>query len=686
MLNTSRGSNFKIFYFVFIVFVLLFLLFRNYGLYPVVFSDEYTYSKLSRLVPLAHSPYPNYLYFFIMSFTSVCKSGFLDCARLINSTFFVLASPFIFFIACKVTTKNVALLIAALAILGPINTYTAYFMPEALYFFFFWLFSCAALSLDDSSSLTRWFFPGLILGILSLIKPHALFLLPGLVLYFIFLVWQPGNLEWIKKASKVVLLFVFLVFLVKFSLGFLLAGKAGVTLFGSTYGHIVNTSIIGPNLYRRLILTIGSLKGHLLGLCLLFSVPIVILLTHFRNIFSQGGLKDPASKVAMYTLLVLVPLIIVVAFFTASVAGMDPSQTDFRLHMRYYDFAFPLLLIVCASQLLSESSNSSVRWRLAVVIPVGAAMIYSIITGLAPYTPSFVDCPELRGFMYHSTVFYLLSLLSLISLAIWAYKAHYGSKIFLFIFMPLTVAFSTVYMNDKLRFRLVPDVYDKAGLFTKAYLPTKDLSNLVVIGSTSEIGGLSRTLFYVDNPQASLEALPPGAVVDESKFGKDKEWLLVFGNHKLPSDITFQQPMGKFVLAKIGSKYLVNFKKKSWPGIISRVNGLSTAEPWGTWSSGSRVSLEFTHPLPVNFLLHLSANAFGPNVGKLFWIHLGKEAKSFSLKYLPEIVTLKFHNPTRAKKIIIDVPDPRSPKEFGLSTDGRRLGIALRELQIDPTK
>ena len=126
--------------FLFLAAIAIFvaLLFRNSGLYPVV-ADEAIYSKLSRLQPLADATIPGYLYLAIYRLTSICGDEFLGCARILNAIFFVAATPFIYLAARQVCTKTVASIVALLALLGPINSYTAYFMPEAPYFFSFWL-------------------------------------------------------------------------------------------------------------------------------------------------------------------------------------------------------------------------------------------------------------------------------------------------------------------------------------------------------------------------------------------------------------------------------------------------------------------------------------------------------------------------------------------------------------------
>ena len=220
-----------------------------------------------------------------------------------------------------------------------------------------------------------------------------------------------------------------------------------------------------------------------------------------------------------------------------------------RLHMRYYDFTFPLLLIIAASQLSPESATSMTRWRAIIAIPIGIAILYAVYTCMAPYWPNFIDSPELRGFTSKKNIFYVLGGFSFFALALWVYSARFGAKVFIYLFMPLAVIFSTDHINKDLRQRLIPDVFDKAGIFTKQYLSSEDLSKLVIVGS--EPVGLFRSLFYIDNPQSSQETIPKGTRYDLSKLPAGKEWILIIGEHSLSENTFFQLPMDGFTLVHV---------------------------------------------------------------------------------------------------------------------------------------
>ncbi len=576
-----------------------------------------------------------------------------------------------------------ASIVVLLSVLGPINSYTAYYMPEALYFFSFWLLTWFILRLGNTSDLRSWCFAGLLLGLFALIKPHALFLLPAIVVYIVY-VSSRENCKWVLQAIHNAIIFIAFAFAAKFSIGYLLAGKAGLTIFGPLYTSIATRTTSSLGRYLDILsLSTESAKGHILAICLMFGVSIAFAIkASFDSVFSKDEVRS-GHRIAVYALLVLVNLILVVSLFTASIAGAGPGETAERLHMRYYNFALPLLLVIAAAQLSLAQTTNMLKRRAIVAFPIGAAILYAVYTFLAPYTPNFVDSPELRGFIFNPIVFYVLSGISFVALALWVYSARVGAKIFVYLLMPLAVGFSTYAVNQELRQRLVPDVFDKAGIITKQFLPDEELSKLVIVGS--EPAGLYRSLFYLDNPTASLEMIPPGAAYDLSKLPVGKEWILAIGDHSLPEDICYQLlQMDDFTLVRATCTTTVDFKKSSWPGVISHAQGLSLAEPWGTWSLTDVVTLEFSRPLAEKFTVHLVASAFGPNVGKEFVAHVGDSATTFTLAASPEERVLEFSNPKRSKIIRIDVPSPCSPKELGLSYDTRRLGIALTELRIEP--
>src|SRR5689334_5562142 len=79
--------------------VLAWLLYRNLGLNPAIFADEWYYSKMARLMPLSEAIVPSYLYLWLARGSLSCGTDFLDCIRVGNAVFFAGAGVFLYLVA-----------------------------------------------------------------------------------------------------------------------------------------------------------------------------------------------------------------------------------------------------------------------------------------------------------------------------------------------------------------------------------------------------------------------------------------------------------------------------------------------------------------------------------------------------------------------------------------------------------
>jgi phosphoglycerol transferase len=678
-MTNIRSPSFKLF--LIILFIALFLLFRSFGLYPSIFGDEYYYSTLSRLssAPVNNIPnIPDYLYYSLYTHTTLCGHSFLDCVRLLNVIFFVSAAPFIYAISrATLISIPTSIFITTISLIGAINVYTAYFMPEALYFLFFWMCTWLALRYKRLKKPLYWLVPGLCLGLMTLIKPNALFLLPAFGALFFFFFLRDEQNDGPAKYLKSYGIFLAATIVTKLVIGIILAGKNGLTLFGG-YSNMIPSSTIGLNGYKRIIeLAYNNLMGHLVGLSLLFSVPAAEILLSPRFLFRQLRDRPAVINIVVYAALVFACLLIVTTLFTASAAVTSPYENT-RLHMRYYNFAFPLFIIIGA---VSGILQTSTKWRLIAGAPICLCILYGVCTHLSGYTLNIVDSPELRGLSLNQPIFWVLSGMSLLSLMCWVYAGRLGAKVFTFLFLPFSVAFSGFYANQELRQHLSPDVYDRAGLFAKTYLPGEELSKLSIAGQ--ELGGLFKSAFHVDTPEASIDLIPMETEFDLAQVPSGKDWVLLIGDYHLPEN-TFLIQMNGFALVRAASSQAIDFRRPLWPGVIGKSRGLALAEAWGRWSLGDVVTLEFSDPLPPRFTIHLLAQAYGPNAGKLFVAHVGDSTIEFTLSASPETKVLEILNPRRSRVIKIDVPFAISPKELGASADERKLGLGFIELRIVP--
>jgi len=299
---------------------------RNHGVYPAVFADEWYYSRMSRLAPLAEALVPSYLYLWIFSASNACGTGFLECVRLGNLAFYLAALPFFHGIARRYTSRGYAMLLTVLAAAAPLNVYTMYFMPEATYWFAFCLLSWIMLTRDSWSTLGTALAGGLVLGLMSLIKVHALFLVPALCLYLVYASWLAGG-TWkrcLARGAAAALAAAALTVAVKFGLGWLLAGDAGLSLLGPFYQGNVSS---GSTAMRMALLypILVSALGHLMALAVLFGVPLAVLL---HGMVTGVLRRDaaPAGRLQVYTLLMLGAAAGMAVFYTATLADRGAAD------------------------------------------------------------------------------------------------------------------------------------------------------------------------------------------------------------------------------------------------------------------------------------------------------------------------------------------------------------------------
>ena len=528
----------------------VYLSFRNTGLLPTVFADEYTYSLLARKVSLAAARIPDYLFYALFRTTNYCGDAFLDCARILNVTAFAMALPFIFATARTVTTPRMSVAIAVVAIAGPINSYTAYFMPESLYFLSFWIVAYLMVSLRLASNLSYWTLAGFIYGLSALVKPHAFLYAPALILYIAFLAITANVPNYLRRVSVIYVCFFASALGTKLFIGYLLAGRPGLTVFGSAYGSMA-TVVSLDHTFQFLTLTIKSLEGHLLVLALIYGLPLSLAIGVIARQVSHREAGGQIDAVNVFSILILSNLVLVTAVFTAAVVGTSPYESVARLHMRYYNFALPLFYMIAAGFLSRGGLLLEAKARYALAALFSAGCIYALWTHMSPFLSTYVDSPELHGIYASKIVFGIVGGVSVLALVVWAINEHAGLRMYLFAFVPLTVVVSGYYVVAEQRSRLTPDVYDRAGLFSKQYLrgQGQDTSGVIVVGP--DPGTLYRTLFYLDSADAALGVVPSGDAYQLSTMPEGKKWVLRVGPGSLVGRTSVRIPLDGFSLVRV---------------------------------------------------------------------------------------------------------------------------------------
>jgi phosphoglycerol transferase len=689
--STSSGKLLRAAWPAGLALLLVYLTMRNTGLYPAVFADEWSYSSFARLTPLSESPLPSYLYLAVFGASNACGNAFLDCARGLNAVLFLGALPLIYAVARRVASEPVALLIALLTAISPINVYTTYFMPEASYFFVFWLLTWSTLRYCEQPDARRALALGVVFGMLSLIKVHALFLLPALLPVMLLGGWRAEGTTGtrLRTAAQGIALMLATAAVLRFGAGYLIAGAQGLSLSGTLYaGQSEYAAAHRKPLAQLLELAWINLRGHGMGLALMFGLPLAALAHYALSPAARRGLAAPASPstqpttpLALYTALTLLVMLAVTVLFTASVSGTGPSENMARLHMRYYNFALPLLAIFAATQ-LSATAGGGRGPRLAAALPCAALLLYGLFGLLPEFTPSYVDSPELRGLTAQPLLLRAVALLGLAALAAWVWRARAGAQVFLFLCLPLLAIGAGRAIDGDVAQSRNPDVWNLAGLYAHAHLTPAQRAGMTLVGA--DPAGLYKAKFHIDSNGPTLMPLPPGAVIDLNAL-KEDGWLLFVGDYAPPPYAVMRAREQGFTLyEQVAPQQAqrVDFRAASLAPVLTASTGLGDAEGWGRWSGGKLVTLQFAAPLPPHLTLRLTGRAFGPNAGRDVVVRIGAAERTLRFSEGWSKQVLNFDNAGGENAITLVVPQPVSPRALGLGDDGRELGLALVGLDV----
>ena len=674
-----RHPRVRIAFGLLLAFAAAWLAWRNFGLHPVIFADEWYYSKMARLTPLAEAIVPSYLYLWLFGATNACGDGFLDCARGINLAFYTAAAPFLYLTARRFTGRGWAAAVALLSMLAPLNLYTMFFMPEAVYYFGFCVLSWVMLAHADRPLPLLAMAGGAVLGAMSLVKVHALFLLPSLCLYLVYASWHAGG-AWLWRGLGAAGIAAALALGAKFALGFVLAGDAGLSLLGPFYGNAAG----GGSLVDRLVQLLGpawiSARGHLMALAVLLGLPLAVLL-HGLCSSALRARGTPVNPLLVYVLLMLGAAAGMTAVYAGTVAYAGNNE-GLRLHLRYYSFTFPLLWIVAAA--VAHDRENRLPWLRWLVAALVAAVLGIAWYKLPTYVIYLVDGPDIASvdpLLRSGQAIYALQLLLLL---FWAVGRWNAPRLFLLTVLPLSLLVaqqSIVLFQAEYR---PTTVGDRAGLLARNTVPAAERGQITVVCVDPQ--QLMRAQFHIDHPDSRQMQMDGHFPIEPYQMPLDQKWLLVIGNHPLPANANVVHREPDFALVRLPDPAPVlariALSAPPDPAIVSEVTGLSGIEPWGRWSDGKTVTLQFARPLPRNVGIMLRARAFDVNATLPFRMEVGGASQEFRVGNGVQTVALHFDTDGNTRTLTIVVPRPVSPVPPGQGGDTRHLGIGIEELVL----
>jgi phosphoglycerol transferase len=510
-----------------IVISFFFICLRNFKLYPSVFTDEQFHSYFARLVDFKNIEVPSYIFYLLYKSTNFCGETFLECGRLLNTLFFIIGCILIYKISKKYTSFTNAILIFLLISLGPLNIYTAYFMPESLYFLFFFFYIYFLFYIKIKKKFF-WFINGVILGFMSLVKPHALFLIPCIIIY---LIWIDK-----KREIKIILLnifyLIFFFFITKIFFQILFIGnfKDSLTIFGKDYNQSLYHYFPKDLNYLVIVFknTLINIKGNLLFLSLIFYLPIILCI---KNILTKN-IPRFNKNLSIFIILIFSTLIIIFGIFTGSGTSVLDYEKANRLNTRYFYFLYPLFLILIFCELSNFKKKISIKNKIISSLFITIFIIYSLLTQLNEYVPTYhlVDGPLYRGFTYNKITFNFLTILGLSNIILWFYKERLAIKFYCYFFLVLTFFLTSIPSNIELTFYKNPTIYDNVAIHIKKLLLVEKNKNLLIISEEQKnIGEITKILFHLDNIHNSYK------IIKNFEFNKENITTLIpeFTNESL---------------------------------------------------------------------------------------------------------------------------------------------------------
>jgi phosphoglycerol transferase len=560
---------------------------RLVGVNVSVLIDEYSYVLDSHYRELTEAYYPNHLFQLVFSVTKQCGAEFYSCARSLNAVFVIAGAIFIYLLAKYISGKKwLGAIAATAAVLGSYGTYTAYFMPEAIFNFPMIVLYWALIRFGKTDNPLAWAGFGSILGIASLAKPHAFFVVPALVI-FIFLWTRATKDNYLLAALLRIGSFGLASVGTKFGVGYLIAGPKALSIFGSygdlgTAGEVATTTLTQNAGFD----VIGTGWGQTLMITMVLGAALPVAILGFLELFKKDALVAEANRLRAVVGISLLNMMAVVAVFEAW------QNLNTWMHTRYYSYLIPLAVVALVEAYSRASIDSKpILKRIVVGIFLVLASV-ALFTAAIPYGANWIDAPDFR---FHIDNLVLSSILIVISiaLAVWWIWDNKKPMLVAIVVALLASTFSGTYISNFLVTSFGKDsTFDQLGRVLRNYLPQDELDKAILIGDNPT--AMERVLF---------EALTGGAkvirssedAIDVKTMGPDVSWIIQVGEASLTG---LPQPLisgPTYSLYSLRTDNLLVPRKNDFGSITG-----SCLEPENLgWACGTETVIELGRSIPA---------------------------------------------------------------------------------------
>ena len=536
---------------------------RVWEVLPKIMGDELIYSRNARLTELSDISVPNYLFALLFESTNNCGYGFYYCAKGLNLVFLGVLVVFVYLAARLVARPAASFWIAVLAMLGPISTYTSYFTPEMMFFAGAAALLYALFRLSSRSPWWAWILIGVGLGLLALVKPHALFLAPPFVVYASFLALKGDGKRVLNIAVNSIAI-VAATLATKLGLGFAFAGERGLGLFGGSYdasaGGIIsnglqtNTEPDAPSanpIYNTGVLgSVGwQLAFHVAFLLIFLGLPLILASIEAIKAMRSKDEPNQLQKISFLLVASLGALVLVAGVFVATSESFG-EMLQARVMVRYYEYLLPFLpLVLIAVRDKIEHVGKGTRW----VIAGGFALWLMIaLPNMTTNVPAlFTDSALIASSVKSGIPLWIYAIVSLIPALYWIKDHEKGEKVWVYAFAPLMVLVFAI--SSHLNFTVTSSVignYTQASRWAHENLTEDQKDHLHIVGNA--LPNVQQAQFWVDNVNVTGEEIPENGELNLDNVADGKDYVLAIGSLSLTGEGSIIHQEGRFAFIKVG--------------------------------------------------------------------------------------------------------------------------------------
>jgi phosphoglycerol transferase len=515
---------------------------------PKILGDELIYSNNARHTALADSSVPNYFFNLLYSTTSNFGYGFYTAAKVYNLFFLVALAGVVYLAARLIAKPGVSFVVAMIALVGPISAYASYFTPEMMFYFGCAVVIYFALRFHARTGAGKWALLGVGLGLVTLVKPHALFLTAPLVAYIIYLAFKGEGNGWLKSIVRVVS-FAGAMVITKFAIGYAFAGEKGLSIFGGSYdasaasalqqvGKTDPSVVLDPTVAAiasggPIGIVAWQVLFHISYTLMFFAVPLILTGVQTVRAFRAKGEPSETTKVSFFLFVALIALVVVSAGFVAYSSAFGETLQN-RVMIRYYEYLIPFLPLT----LLPLGNHIPKLGRGAKWAILGGAVLWLAIAmpNMSTVVPGlFTDSSMMASAIKSGIPLAVFAAFGVGMLAYWLFKPETGSRVWLYGFAPLVILVYAIscYTNMTVPSSIV-GMYTNSSRFAHDNLTDVEREKMLVIGNNPQ--NVQAAQLWLDSPTATGQAVPEGAEIDLNGLGEDIKFILVIGKVSVTGD------------------------------------------------------------------------------------------------------------------------------------------------------